>query len=96
MLEGEVGEMTGDKLLDYAVLWIAALLAGIVDAVIGVGGIVQLPALFAVYPLAVPAALFGTNKLSAAVDTTGSAMQFARSVAATGTSPGPRRELNPS
>ena len=58
------------------------MLAGIVDAVIGGGGMVQLPALFAVYPAAIPAALFGTNKLSAAVGTTGAAMQYTRSVSA--------------
>lgn len=69
-------------LLDFVLLGLAAALAGVVDAVIGGGGMVQLPALFAVYPAAVPAALFGTNKLSAAVGTTGAALQYARSVSA--------------
>lgn len=73
--------LSGD-VLDFALLGLAALLAGIVDAVIGGGGMVQLPALFAVYPGAVPAALFGTNKLSAAVGTTGAALQYSRSIAA--------------
>lgn len=73
--------MSGD-LVDFVLLGLAALLAGIVDAVIGGGGMVQLPALFAVYPGAVPAALFGTNKLSAAVGTTGAALQYARNVTA--------------
>jgi len=63
--------MSAVELLDYALLGMAALLAGIVDAVIGGGGMVQLPALFIVYPAAMPAALFGTNKLSAAAGTTG-------------------------
>lgn len=69
-------------ILDYVLLGLAALLAGIVDAVIGGGGMVQLPALFAVYPTVLPAALLGTNKLSAAVGTTGAALQYARSVSA--------------
>jgi hypothetical protein len=73
--------MNGDW-LDYLLLGFAALLAGIVDAVVGGGGMVQLPALFAVYPGAVPAALLGTNKLSAAVGTTGAALQYARTIAA--------------
>lgn len=70
------------ELINYAILGLAALLAGIVDAVIGGGGMVQLPALFAVYPAAIPAALLGTNKLSAAVGTTGAAFQYARAVKA--------------
>lgn len=73
--------LSGD-LLDYIVLGFAAFLAGVVDAVIGGGGMVQLPALFIVYPQAIPAALLGTNKLSAAVGTAGAALQYARSVSA--------------
>ncbi len=72
--------MSAVDLLDYTLLGMAALLAGIVDAVIGGGGMVQLPALFIVYPAAMPAALFGTNKLSAAAGTTGAAVQYARAV----------------
>lgn len=74
--------MSGLELLDFAWLGLAALMAGVVDAVIGGGGMVQLPALFAVYPTVTPAALFGTNKLSAAVGTTGAALQYAKNVAA--------------
>jgi uncharacterized membrane protein YfcA len=32
---------------------------------VGGGGLVQLPALFSVYPKEIPATLFGINKLSA-------------------------------
>ncbi len=74
--------MTAAEILTYVVLSFAALLAGIVDAVIGGGGMVQLPALFVVYPTALPAALFGTNKLSAAVGTTGAALQYSRNISA--------------
>jgi len=48
----------------YLILALAALLAGLLDAVAGGGGLIQIPALFGVYPQATPATLFGTNKLS--------------------------------
>ena len=48
----------------YVVLGLAALLAGLVDAVVGGGGLIQVPALFSVFPQAAPANLFGTNKLA--------------------------------
>jgi len=40
----------------------ASLLAGFVDAIVGGGGLVLVPALFAAFPGAHPATLFGTNK----------------------------------
>ena len=45
-------------------VWVAlaSVLAGFVDAIVGGGGLVLLPALFAAYPSAAPATLFGTNK----------------------------------
>ncbi len=48
----------------YFVLALAALLAGLVDAVVGGGGLIQVPALFSILPQAAPATLFGTNKLA--------------------------------
>ena len=39
-----------------------AFIAGLVDAVVGGGGLIQIPALFAVHPGESPATLFGTNK----------------------------------
>jgi uncharacterized membrane protein YfcA len=53
----------------------AALLAGWVDAVAGGGGLIQVPALFAVFPAAPAALLLGTNKLSSCC---GTAMAVAR------------------
>ncbi len=44
-------------------LFIAAFGAGFVDSVAGGGGLIQVPALFAIYPNANPATLLGTNKL---------------------------------
>lgn len=41
---------------------LASLLAGFVDAIVGGGGLILTPALFAVYAGALPAVLLGTNK----------------------------------
>ncbi|MGA1083304.1 MAG: sulfite exporter TauE/SafE family protein, partial [Burkholderiaceae bacterium] len=49
--------------LDEVVVFLAfaAFAAGFVDAVVGGGGLVQLPALFSSLPQASAASLFGTN-----------------------------------
>jgi uncharacterized protein len=57
-----------------------AFLAGLVDAVAGGGGLIQVPALFAVFPSASPAALLGTNKLSSIAGTAMAALRFGWSV----------------
>lgn len=62
------------------ILGIAAFLAGMVDAVVGGGGLIQLPALFAVLPNAVPATLLGTSKLAGVWGTGVAAISFARQV----------------
>ncbi|NLF53723.1 MAG: TSUP family transporter [Thauera phenolivorans] len=58
----------------------AAFFAGFVDSIVGGGGLIQIPALFAAYPSALPASLFGTNKLASIVGTTSAAVQYARRV----------------
>src|SRR6195952_1223112 len=58
----------------------ASGLAGFVDAVVGGGGLVLVPALFATYPSAMPATLFGTNKGGAIWGTAWAAVQFGRRV----------------
>ena len=63
------------------VLGIAAFFAGFVDAVVGGGGLIQIPALFTAYPQVLPASLFGTNKLASVVGTSSAALQYARRVA---------------
>lgn len=63
-----------------ALLGAAAFFAGLVDAVVGGGGLIQIPALFAAFPAALPATLFGTNKLAAIVGTASAAIQYARRV----------------
>jgi uncharacterized membrane protein YfcA len=48
--------------MDIFIVTLASLLAGFVDAIVGGGGLILVPTLFAVYPSAVPATLLGTNK----------------------------------
>lgn len=64
----------------FALLAIAAFGAGLVDAVVGGGGLIQIPALLAAYPQAAPATLFGTNKIASIVGTSSAALQYARKV----------------
>lgn len=58
----------------------ASLLAGFVDAIVGGGGLILVPALFSVYPSAPPATLFGTNKSAAILGTAWATAQYARRV----------------
>jgi uncharacterized membrane protein YfcA len=58
-----------------------AFLAGLVDAIAGGGGLIQVPALFAVFPTAAPAALLGTNKVSSIAGTLAASMRYARELA---------------
>ena len=67
-------------MIDLVIVAVASGLAGFVDAVVGGGGLVLVPALFATYPNAVPATLFGTNKGGAIWGTAWAAVQFARRV----------------
>lgn len=62
-------------------LGLAALFAGFVDAVVGGGGLIQVPALFTAFPHALPATLFGTNKIASIVGTGSAAIQYARRIA---------------
>ncbi len=48
--------------MDIFIVTLASLLAGFVDAIVGGGGLILIPALFATFPNAVPATLLGTNK----------------------------------
>lgn len=61
-------------------LGIGSFTAGLVDAVVGGGGLVQIPLLFAAFPNASPAILFGTNKLASVVGTSSAAIQYARRI----------------
>jgi uncharacterized membrane protein YfcA len=61
-------------------LCIASLFAGCVDAIVGGGGLILVPALFSVFPTAQPATLFGTNKTASICGTGISALQYTRRV----------------
>lgn len=65
---------------DLLFLLPAAFLAGLVDAVVGGGGLIQIPALFAVLPEAAPATVFGTNKLSSICGTLSATVRYVRRV----------------
>jgi uncharacterized membrane protein YfcA len=64
--------------LTLAVL--ASGLAGFIDAIVGGGGLVLVPALFSLFPSAAPATLFGTNKAAAVWGTAWATAQYARRV----------------
>jgi uncharacterized membrane protein YfcA len=55
-----VPELSADLLL----VLVAAFAAGLVDSMVGGGGLIQIPALFAVYPNVPPATLLGTSKFA--------------------------------
>jgi uncharacterized membrane protein YfcA len=65
---------------DIALLCLAALLAGWVDAVSGGGGLIQLPALLLLLPGATPAQVLATNKLSSICGTAVAAATYYRRV----------------
>ena len=58
----------------------ASLLAGFVDAIVGGGGLVLVPALFAAFPSTHPATLFGVNKGASICGTAVASVQYARRV----------------
>jgi len=57
---------------------IAAAAAGWVDAVVGGGGLLQIPALLLAYPTLPPATALGTNKLAAVFGTGSAAIRYTR------------------
>ncbi|MDP3701656.1 MAG: TSUP family transporter [Hylemonella sp.] len=66
--------------MDLFLVTLASLLAGFVDAIVGGGGLVLLPALFATYPTAHAATLLGTNKSASVWGTAFASVQYARRV----------------
>ncbi|RMX04133.1 sulfite exporter TauE/SafE family protein [Corticibacter populi] len=66
--------------MEWIIVSLASLFAGFVDAIVGGGGLILVPALFAVYPNAAPATLFGTNKTGSIWGTSFSAWKYARRV----------------
>ncbi len=80
MTELRITRQDRSMMTEYAVLGVAALFAGLVDAVVGGGGLIQLPALFATLPNTVPATLLGTSKLAGVWGTAAAAINYARQV----------------
>ena len=66
--------------MEWLMVSLASLLAGLVDAIVGGGGLVLLPALFATFPQAAPATLFGTNKSASIWGTAWATFQYSRRV----------------
>jgi uncharacterized membrane protein YfcA len=66
---------------DYLILCAGAFVAGLIDAVVGGGGLVLIPTLFSVFPNTAPATLLGTNKVAGVMGTSAAAINFARRVA---------------
>lgn len=65
---------------ELLVIYASAFVAGLVDAVVGGGGLIQIPALFGFLPGASPALVFGTNKLAAIAGTSVAVVRFAARV----------------
>ena len=67
-------------MLDVVWLGGAAFAAGLVDAGVGGGGLIQIPAMFSLLPREAPATILGTNKLAAIFGTGSAAASYARRV----------------
>jgi uncharacterized protein len=69
--------------IDYSVLAFlaaAAVFAGFIDALVGGGGLIQIPVLLTALPRELPATLFGTNKIASVVGTANAAWRYAHHV----------------
>ena len=66
--------------MEWIVVTLASGLAGFVDSIVGGGGLVLVPALFATFPAAHPATLFGTNKGASVWGTAAATWQYAHRV----------------
>ncbi len=59
----------------------AAFVAGLIDSVVGGGGLVQLPSLFIAFPQSQAALLLGTNRISSFFGTATAMLRYARETA---------------
>lgn len=66
--------------MELVIATLASALAGFVDAIVGGGGLILLPALFAVYPSAPPATLLGSNKSASVWGTLFATWQYSQRV----------------
>lgn len=68
-------------MIDWTILAPAAFFAGMVDAVVGGGGLIQIPVLLGQFPQTAIPTLFGTNKLASIAGTGTALWRYARQVA---------------
>ena len=66
--------------MELIVVTLASLMGGFIDSIVGGGGLVLVPVLFATFPNAPPATLFGTNKGASFWGTAAATWQFSRKV----------------
>lgn len=66
--------------LELPLVLLAAFGAGLIDSMVGGGGLIQLPALFGAYPATAPATLIGTNKVASIFGAMSAVARFARTV----------------
>lgn len=64
----------------FLVLIFSAFSAGFVDAIVGGGGLIQIPVLFTALPKELPATLFGTNKFASIFGTVNAAWRYTRQI----------------
>jgi uncharacterized membrane protein YfcA len=67
-------------MLELAIVTVASLVAGFVNAIAGGGGLISIPVLFGVFPTAPPATLFGTSKAAMVWGTAWAAADYSRHV----------------
>ena len=72
--------MTDPTTTVLVLLGLAGLSAGFVDAVVGGGGLIQLPALLVGLPSAAPVTILATNKISSICGTTASSATYYRRI----------------
>lgn len=66
--------------MDLLIVTLASLLAGFVDSIVGGGGLILIPALFATFPATHPATLLGTSKAASVWGTGFATWQYSRRV----------------
>ncbi|MSQ56198.1 MAG: sulfite exporter TauE/SafE family protein [Limnohabitans sp.] len=66
--------------MEFIIVTVAAGLAGFMDAIVGGGGLILVPALFASFPEAHPATLLGNNKSASLWGTIMASWQYSRRV----------------
>ena len=66
--------------MDLILVTLASTLAGFVDAIVGGGGLILVPALFATYLSASPATLLGTNKSASVWGTLFALWQYSKRI----------------